>query len=210
MIARMFAARPSRRSFGTLLLPIGALLVASGCTPSEASLRADELASLRQERSQLIERFSNTQSGIRRIQAAALDAPGVSMVQDSFYAEVRRFMQREYPEAIELLDRAERIGADVERVSGPVELEPDEAVTRDEQQAVVGELQETERDLGPYLERAMTDPLVQTAFAELQDSLIAEMARLDPNAPRTIQRMTDTAEQIRQVDIRIAELQRGP
>lgn len=210
MIARMFAARPSRRSFGTLLLPIGALLVASGCTPSEASLRADELASLRQERSQLIERFSNTQSGIRRIQAAALDAPGVSMVQDSFYAEVRRFMQREYPEAIELLDRAERIGADVERVSGPVELEPDEAVTRDEQQAVVGELQETERDLRPYLERAMTDPLVQTAFAELQDSLIAEMARLDPNAPRTIQRMTDTAEQIRQVDIRIAELQRGP
>jgi len=206
----MFAARPSRRSFGTLLLPIGALLVASGCTPSEASLRADELASLRQERSQLIERFSNTQSGIRRIQAAALDAPGVSMVQDSFYAEVRRFMQREYPEAIELLDRAERIGADVERVSGPVELEPDEAVTRDEQQAVVGELQETERDLRPYLERAMTDPLVQTAFAELQDSLIAEMARLDPNAPRTIQRMTDTAEQIRQVDIRIAELQRGP
>jgi len=173
-------------------------------------LRADELASLRQERSQLIERFSNTQSGIRRIQAAALDAPGVSMVQDSFYAEVRRFMQREYPEAIELLDRAERIGADVERVSGPVELEPDEAVTRDEQQAVVGELQETERDLRPYLERAMTDPLVQTAFAELQDSLIAEMARLDPNAPRTIQRMTDTAEQIRQVDIRIAELQRGP
>jgi len=210
VIARMFAARPSRRSFGTLLLPIGALLVASGCTPSEASLRADELASLRQERSQLIERFSNTQSGIRRIQAAALDAPGVSMVQDSFYAEVRRFMQREYPEAIELLDRAERIGADVERVSGPVELEPDEAVTRDEQQAVVGELQETERDLRPYLERAMTDPLVQTAFAELQDSLIAEMARLDPNAPRTIQRMTDTAEQIRQVDIRIAELQRGP
>ena len=210
MIARMFAARPSRRSFGTLLLPIGALLVASGCTPSEASLRADELASLRQERSQLIERFSNTQSGIRRIQAAALDAPGVSMVQDSFYAEVRRFMQREYPEAIELLDRAERIGADVERVSGPVELEPDEAVTRDEQQAVVGELQETERDLRPYLERAMTDPPVQAAFAELQDSLIAEMTRLDPSAPRTIQRMTDTAEQIRQVDIRIAELQRGP
>ncbi len=210
MIARMFAARPSWRSFGALLLPIGALLVTSGCTPSEASLRADELASLRQERSRLIERFSNTQSGIRRTQAAALDAPAVRMVQDSFYAEVRRFMQREYPEAVELLDRAERIGDDVERVSGPVAMAPDEAVTRDEQQAVVGELQETERDLRPYLERAMTDPLVQAAFAELQDGLIAEMTRLDPSAPQTIQRMTDTAEQIRQVDIRIAELQRRP
>jgi hypothetical protein len=210
VIARMFAARLSRRSFGALLLPVGAFLVASGCTPSEASLRADELASLRQERSQLIERFSNTQSGIRRTQAAALDAPGVRMAQDSFYAEVRLFMQREYPEAVELLDRAERIGDEVERVSGPVAMAPDEAVTRDEQQAVVGELQETERDLRPYLERAMTDPPVQAAFAELQDSLIAEMTRLDPSAPRTIQRMTDTAEQIRQVDIRIAELQRRP
>mgnify|MGYP001825112439 CR=1 FL=1 len=82
-------------------------------------MRADEIAALRQERSQLVERFSNIQSGIRRTQAAALDAPGVSAVQDSFYAEVRRFMQREYPEAVELLDRAERIGADIERVSGP-------------------------------------------------------------------------------------------
>jgi DNA replication initiation complex subunit (GINS family) len=173
-------------------------------------MRADEIAALRQERSQLVERFSNIQSGIRRTQAAALDAPGVSAVQDSFYAEVRRFMQREYPEAVELLDRAERIGADIERVSGPVEVAPDAAVTREQQQAVVGELQETERDLRPYLQRAMTDPVVQAAFSVLQDSLIAEMTRLDPGAPSTIQRMSDTAEEIRQVDMRIAELQSYP
>ena len=210
MIARMFAVRPSRRSVGTLLLPIGALVVGSGCTGSETSMRADEIAALRQERSQLVERFSNIQSGIRRTQAAALDAPGVSAVQDSFYAEVRRFMQREYPEAVELLDRAERIGADIERVSGPAEMAPDDPVTREQQQAVVGELQETERDLRPYLQRAMTDPVVQAAFSVLQDSLIAEMTRLDPGAPSTIQRMSDTAEEIRQVDMRIAELQSYP
>ena len=119
-------------------------------------------------------------------------------------------MQREYPEAVELLDRAERIGADIERVSGPVEVAPDAAVTREQQQAVVGELQETERDLRPYLQRAMTDPVVQAAFSVLQDSLIAEMTRLDPGAPSTIQRMSDTAEEIRQVDMRIAELQSYP
>ena len=56
----------------------------------------------------------------------------------------------------------------------------------------------------------MTDPVVQAAFSVLQDSLIAEMTRLDPSAPSTIQRMSDTAEEIRQVDMRIAELQSYP
>ena len=210
MIARMFAARPSRRSIGAVLLPAGVLLFGSGCTDSETSMRANELAELQQERSQLLVQISNIQSGIRRIQAAALDAPGASAVQDSFYSEVRTFMQREYPEAVELLDRAERIGAEVERVSGPAELAPGDPVTTEQQQAVVGELQDTERDLRPYLQQAMEDPAVQGAFSVLQDSLIAEMTRLDPNAPRTIQRMSDTAEEIREVDIRIAELQSGP
>lgn len=210
MIARMFAIRPVRYSAGALLMSVGALLVGSGCTDSEVSLKADELESLRQERLELLERFGHIQTSIRRTQAAALDAPGVSAVQDSFYAEVRRFMEREYPEAIDLLDRAERIGADVEEVSGPAPVVPDEPVTYERQQAVVGELQETERDLRPYLDQAMADQSVQEAFTELQDSLIAEMTRLDPTAPRTIDRMTETAEQIRQVDIRIAELQGRP
>jgi hypothetical protein len=206
----MFAIRPVRYSAGALLMSVGALLVGSGCTDSEVSLKADELGSLRQERLELLERFGHIQTSIRRTQAAALDAPGVSAVQDSFYAEVRRFMEREYPEAIDLLDRAERIGADVEEVSGPAPVVPDEPVTYERQQAVVGELQETERDLRPYLDQAMADQSVQEAFTELQDSLIAEMTRLDPTAPRTIDRMTETAEQIRQVDIRIAELQGRP
>ena len=210
MIARMFAIRPSRHAVSALLLAISGLLIGSGCTDSETSARAKELAALRQERHDLVQRFSNIQSGIRRTQAAALDDPGVRMAQDTFYAELRRFMQREAPEAVELLDRAVRVGNDVERLSGPVPMMTGEPVTIEQQQAVVGELQETERELRPYLQLALADPAVQSAFAALQDSLVAEMTRLDPNAPATIRRMNETADEIRLADMRIAELENGP
>ncbi len=207
MIARMFAIRSSRRALSTVLLAVAGLLIGSACTDSETSARTKQLASLRQERHDLVQRFSNIQSGIRRTQAAALDDPGVRMAQDTFYAELRRFMQREGPEAVELLDRAVRVGNDVERLSGPVPMMTGEPVTIEQQQAVVGELAETERELRPYLQRALADPAVQSAFAALQDSLVAQMVRLDPNSPGTIRRMNETAEEIRQVEIRIAELE---
>ena len=210
MIARMFAIRRSWRCHGSALIAIGALLVGSGCTDSETNARAEQLVSLRQERHELVKRFGYVQSSIRRIQGAALDDPGVRVAQDSFYTELRRFMQRENPEAVELLDRAARIGSDVERMSGPVPMMTGEPVTVEQQQSVVGELQETERELRPYLQQAMADPAVQSAFAALQESLVAQMTRLDPNAPGTIRRMNETAEEIRQLDIQIAELESGP
>jgi hypothetical protein len=116
-------------------------------------------------------------------------------------------MEGEGPEAVELLDRAVRVGNDVERLSGPVPMMTGEPVTIEQQQAVVGELAETERELRPYLQRALADPAVQSAFAALQDSLVAQMVRLDPNSPGTIRRMNETAEEVRQVEIRIAELE---
>jgi hypothetical protein len=206
----MFAVRRSWRAHSSALIAIGTVLVGSGCTDSETSVRAEQLESLRQERRELVKRFGYVQSSIRRTQGAALDDPGVRVAQDSFYTELRRFMQRENPEAVELLDRAARIGSDVERMSGPVPMMTGEPVTAEQQQSVVGELAETERDLRPYVQRALADPAVQVAFAELQNRLIAQMTLLDPNAPGTIRRMNETAEEIRQVDIQIAELESGP
>jgi hypothetical protein len=95
-------------------------------------------------------------------------------------------------------------------LSGPVPLVPDAPVTAEDQQAVAGEVRTIERELRPYIEGALEDPAVQSTFAALQDSLVTQMTRLDPNAPATIRRMNETAEQIRQVDLRIAELQGGP
>lgn len=209
-MAHMFANRQSPRTWSATLLAIGVLLVGSGCTGSESSERAEALDSLRQERHDLVQRFQNIQSTIRRTQAAALDDPGVSAVQDSFYAELRRYMERENPEAVVLLDRAEEIGAEVERMSGPVPMLGGEPVTAEQQQSVVGELQQTERDLRPHVRNAMADSAVRAKFAVLQASLVEQMKILDPSSPATIGRMTETAEEVRQVDIRIAELEGGP
>ncbi len=210
MIASMFAIKPFRRTRGTTLLAIASLLVGSGCTGGETSERAEELASLRQQRFELVKRFGYIQSSIRHVPGAALDHPGVRAAQDSFYTEFRRFVQREDPEAVEFLDRAVEVGGNVERLSGPVPLVPDTPVTAEDQQAVAGEVRTIERELRPYIDGALEDPAVQSVFAALQDSLVTQMTRLDPNAPETIRRMNETAEQIRQVDLRIAELQGGP
>ncbi len=209
MIVRMFAIRPSRCIVSAVCLAIVGLL-GSGCTGSEAGERADQLASLRQERHDLIEQFNNIQASIRRTQAAALDESGVRFAQDAFYAELRRYMEQENPAAVELLDRADEIGDEIDRLSGPVPMMTGEPVTAEEQRAVVAELAETERILRPHIQQAMSDSAVQSAFAVLQDSLITQMARIDPNATRTVNRMTEIADEIRSVDLRIAELERGP
>ncbi len=209
MIARMFATLPYRCTLSAAFLAIVGLL-GSGCTDSEAGDRAGQLATLQQERHDLIQRFSNVQTSIRRTQAEALEESGVRQAQDAFYAELRRYMEREDPAAVELLDRAEEIGDEIEQMSGPIPMMSGEPVTAEQQQAVVDELAETERSLRPHIERAMVDPAVQSAFTELQDSLVTQMARIDPNATKTVSRMNEIAEEIRLVEIRIAELEAGP
>lgn len=210
MIASMFALRPFRGSPGATVLVIGGLLIVAGCTGGETSARAEELESLREQRFELVQRFGYVQAGIRQVQGAALDYPGVRTAQDTFYAAFRRYVEREHPDAIALLDQAVEVGGEVERMSGPVPIAPESPVTAEDQLAVAGEVRTIERELRPYIQEAMADPVVQTVFAALQDSLVTQMTRLDPNAPATIRRMNEIAEEIRQVDLRIAELRAGP
>jgi len=203
----MFAARPSQSSLRAVLLVLGSLLIGSACTGSETSARTEELDSLRQERLNLIERFAIIQSPIRETQGAALDYPGVRIAQDSFYAKLQRFAVREHPEVDELLQRAAIVGADLERMSNSASIMIGEPVTAEKQQAVADELQDVERELRPHLQRALQDSTVHAAFAAAQDSLVEQMTRLDPSVPQTIRRMEEVAGLIREVDIRIAELE---
>jgi len=207
VIASMFAIKPFRSTLGTTLLAIVSLLVGSGCTGGETSARTEELDSLRQERLDLIERFAIIQSPIRKTQGAALDYPGVRIAQDSFYAKLKRFAVREHPEVDELLRRAAIVGADFERMSNSAPIMIGEPVTAEQQQAVADELQDVERELRPHVQRALQDSTVHAAFAAAQDSLVEQMTRLDPSVPQTIRRMEEVAGLIREIDIRIAELE---
>jgi len=114
---------------------------------------------------------------------------------------------REHPEVDELLQRAAIVGADLERMSNSASIMIGEPVTAEKQQAVADELQDVERELRPHLQRALQDSTVHAAFAAAQDSLVEQMTRLDPSVPQTIRRMEEVAGLIREVDIRIAELE---
>jgi hypothetical protein len=153
------------------------------------------------------------QNGIRPTQAAALDSPGVRVAQDSFYTVLRSAMIEKDPTAAELLDRSRQIGAALDRVAGPVITAPDQAnqslPTRSEREAVSHELVTLERELRPQIERAMERRDVADAFSALQDSVLVTMRRIDPNTETSIQRLSEIAERMREIDNEIALLEGG-
>ncbi|MCL7979322.1 MAG: hypothetical protein M8865_05440 [marine benthic group bacterium] len=211
MTVRMFSRRritPHRCAWPVALCVLASI---AGCTGSE--LESDELVALRAERADLRNRFSAIQDGIRRTQAAALEDPGVRAAQDSFYALLSEQMVANDPAAEDLLARSRRIGADLDRVSGPVLTTPDQAAERvataSEREAVADELAATEQELRPHIDRAMRDPGVTGAFAALQDSVTVAMTRIDPSAAASIDRLNEIAEQMREIEIEIARLEQG-
>ncbi len=206
MDVRMFARRAP---WCSVLFTLAGVTAVGGCTRSEEDVRAEELAELRRQRLELVERFGLIQAGIRQTQGAALDHPGVQAAQDSFQTRLLAYARSEDPDALPLLERSAELGADYERMSGQQPVFSDQPVTADEQIAVAGEIQSVERALRPHLQRAMLDPSVRAAFMALQDSLVQEMNRLDPDVSVTLRRMEETAERIRQIDLRIAELEGG-
>ncbi|MEJ2547640.1 MAG: hypothetical protein P8125_07450 [Gemmatimonadota bacterium] len=211
MTVRKFSPRSPNSVRSVLPFALSLLMAIAGCTGSETE--SAELAALRTERADLRRRFHAVQDGIRRTQAAALDAPGVRAAQDRFYTLLREEMVSNDPAAAELLERSRRIGADLDRVTGPVVTTPDQAderiATPSQRRAVADEFAAAEKELRPHITLAMQEPSVVEAFNELQDSLTATMTRIDPNSAASIERLNELAEQMRQIEIEIVKLEGG-
>jgi methyl-accepting chemotaxis protein len=209
--ARKFSCRSQHGFIGVLTAMILGLASTGGCTGASSDPESERLASLRSERAELTSRFHRVQDGIRRTQAAALDDPGVRAAQEHFYESLAATMREADPTAAGLLERARQIGADLDRVSGPVLTTPDKvdevAATEAEREAVADELAAAERELRPHIERAMQDPEVRATFTALQDSVQATMQRIDPNAADAIARLKEISEQIRDLDGQIARME---
>jgi hypothetical protein len=187
-----------------------AVLVAAVAACSDSSAKEEELASLRGKRRSLLLQFSSVQHAIRGAQGQALEEPGVRAAQDAFNAELRAVVLRDDPESVELLDRAQEVGHDLEAMSQPILLQQGEEDPRpvsDEARAEVArELAEVERNLRPVIDRAFRDPGVAQSFAALRDSVVAAMLRIDPGTQRSMDLMADLEAQVAEVDGEIARL----
>ena len=171
--------------------------------------REERLAELRSERRSLLIQFSATQNAIRRLQARALDEPGVAAQQDSFDVALRRHVATTDPEGAALLDRAASGGEELNVLSEPVLLVPGEAhepMSADEQRRLAAELTEVERALRPVIDRAMEDPVVSARFASLRDSLVAALLRLEPSSRATLDLMAEIEGRIAATDSAIEAL----
>ncbi len=190
------------------LAPALAVVCLTACTGGEARPDPERLASLRQERTELVRQFGTLQTRIRRTQAAALDEPGPAAARAAFYDEMRRFAERDGPGSVDLLERALRVGADLARVSTPVITTPQgasgEVATPGEREAIAQELAATERELRPFVDRAMADSAVRARFKVLQDTLVAAMITLDPGVEASLHRMQEVADSIGRLEAEIA------
>ena len=202
----MIRAGNTIQSTGLFVLVVLAVVPAVACGDGSRA-RDDERRALEQRREQLVIQFASVQNEIRAVQARALDDPMIAGLQARFYDVLRARIIKLEPQGEEWLDRATQVGADLERLSGPLLLAPGEKPPPAEDRIAVGrELAELERILRPIQSEALRYPEVATAFAELQDSLATAMVRLDPNAARTLERMQALDGEVQELDRQIAAL----
>lgn len=200
-----------RRQKAILVAVAAALASLAACTGPDGS-REEQLASLRSEKRSLLIQFAAAQLPIRKVQAQALEEPGVQSAQQVFYEEFRTAVLREHPDAEDLLERARVVGHDLNFMQSPVLLQPGQEDPRpldpESRAEVAEELVEVERALRPLILDAFADPAVAGAFGALRDSVIQTMLRIDPQTEHSMNLMADIEEQVARVDAEIASLSR--
>lgn len=182
---------------------------ATACSDSGAETE-QRLAELQAERRSLLMQFSSIQNAIRRIQASALQEENVRVAQDTFNARLRAVVQRDDPESVALLDRAQEVGRGLEEIATPVILQQGQEDPRpnseQERAQLAADLAETERALRPVIDRAFEDPSVVEAFGTLRDSVAAAMLRIDPSTQVSMDRMAELEAEVAAIDAEIARL----
>jgi hypothetical protein len=191
-------------------IPIALAVLLTAVISCSDSAKQEELADLRSQRRSRLLQFSSVQNVIRRVQVRALEEPAVRAAQDTFNAELRAAVLRDDPESVELLDRARAVGHDLQDMATPTLIQQGEEDPRpvepEERAAVAAELAEVERSLRPVIDRAFQDPAVAQAFANLRDSVVATMLRIDPAAQRSIDLMAELEAQVAEIDAEIVRL----
>jgi hypothetical protein len=189
---------------------VGLLLVAAaGAAACDSSSREadDERLALEQQKHQLVIQYASVQNQIRSAQSQALDEPAIIELQGRFYEVLRARMIAIDPRAEAWLDRAREVGAEVDRLSGPIVLAPGEEPPPAADRAAIGrELASLEITLREVQSAALAAPDVATVFAEFQDSVAAAIVRIDPNTAPVLENMKELERRIAAMDSQIAAL----
>jgi hypothetical protein len=195
----------SRATWALLALAVGGGLF-SGCSNDRA---AERISELRDRRQSLTATFASIQNQLRPAQAAALDADGVQSAQRKFYELLRARMIQIDPNAETMLDRARGVGAQLEDATQNVQMSPNDttAVTHEEKVAIASEFQALERSLVPLQSEAMKYPEVASAFDALQDSVVAQLRLLNPDADVLLDQMREIERELVEIDSELAELE---
>ncbi len=198
------------RRYSSILVAVAATLATVSACSGPSAQTEERLAELRSERRSLLVQFAAAQLPIRRVQARALEEPGVRVAQKAFYTEFRAAVFRKDPDAAELLDRAQAVGHDLDFMQTPVLLqegqEDPRPVEPEERAQVASELIEVELSLRPVISRALQDSAVAVTFRVMRDSVVAAILRIDPQSQRSMDLMADLEGRVAEIDAEIVSL----
>jgi len=198
------------RRYSSILVAVAATLATVSACSGPSAQTEERLAELRSERRSLLVQFAAAQLPIRRVQARALEEPGVRFAQKAFYTEFRAAVLRKDPDAAELLDRAQAVGHNLDFMQTPVLLqegqEDPRPVEPEERAQVASELIEVELSLRPVISRALQDSAVAVTFRVMRDSVVAAILRIDPQSQRSMDLMADLEGRVAEIDAEIVSL----
>lgn len=195
--------RVKRAFVGILLIAVAGV---AACDTGNGEAAAERLA-LEQQKQQLIIQYASVQNQIRSAQSQALDDPAIVELQERFYEVLRARMIELDPRAEALLDRAREVGAEVDRLSGPIVLKPGEEPPAATDRAAIGrELASLETTLREVQSEALASPDVAAVFSQLQDSVAAAIVRIDPRTAPALENMKELEGSIAAIDAEIAAL----
>ena len=165
-------------------------------------------ASLEQQRLQLMTQFADAQNRVRNTQTQAMEHPSVAALRERFYDLLREEMIEIDPRAEVWLERAKELGARIDDLSGPRIVVPGQELPDTvDRGAVMREFAELERTLQPVQNRALADPEVAAAFAAVQDSVHALMARINPAAEASLEQMRRTSVAVDSIEAELRRLE---
>ncbi|MFH1497065.1 MAG: hypothetical protein ABII82_04495 [Verrucomicrobiota bacterium] len=168
-----------RRIVSTLAaFALGALTLGQANAQEAPSSQSEEIARLQQEISQLTQR-------LQTLEQKAMTTPAAVESRADYNARLKKVAVESQPEAKPLIERQEEL---VEKLAGSSDIGKAPDQRSEKFQTRFQEYEAVNRQIQPVMQKAAQTPEVQEKFKAYREALIAEMTKLEADAPRLLAR----------------------
>ncbi len=138
-------------------------------------------ANLQLQVQELQQQFSQVNTRIQEVQQKAMQVEKVQQEQEKFNETINKVVAEKNPEAEGLIEKRQALFDKIvnnPELQKPVE-ERGEALQKD-----IQEYQTLEQQVAPLIQQALSEPVVAESRTQLEEVLMDEMTKIDPETPQ--------------------------